>query len=147
MTLGMIKKFFLFFIFIILTNICNSSEKFDLQQQIQSFSWNKRIVLFITKEKYVHYINEVDEFFKKYTCENEIRNLEYVRIVGDKVNEYILPDKYKNKYGIWLIGYDGQVKGHSTDISLLKKIHHLIDKMPLRKKEMLDSLKPYGECN
>ena len=142
----MIKKFFSFFIFIILTNICNSIEKIDLQQQIQSFSWNKRIVLFITKEKYVHFINEVDEFFKKYTCENEIRNLEYVRIVGDKVNEYILPDKYKNKYGIWLIGYDGQVKGHSTDISLLKKIHHLIDKMPLRKREMLDSLKPNGEC-
>ena len=147
MTLGIIKKIFSFFIFIILTNICNSSEKIDLQQQIQSFSWNKRIVLFITKEKYIHYINEVDDFFKKYTCENEIRNLEYVRIVGDKVNEYILPNKYKNKYGIWLIGYDGQVKGHSTDISLLKKIHHLIDKMPLRKKEMLDSLKPYGECN
>ena len=35
-------------------NISNSSEKIDLQKQIQSFSWNKRIVLFITKGKYVH---------------------------------------------------------------------------------------------
>ncbi len=147
MILGMIKKICLVFIFIILSNISNSSEKIDLQKQIQSFSWNKRIVLFITKGKYIHFINEVDDFFKKYICENEIRNLEYVKIVGDEVSNYILSDKYKNKYGIWLIGYDGQVKGHSTDISLLKKIHHLIDKMPIRKKEMIDSPEQNGKCN
>ena len=147
MILEMIKKFCLLFILLILTNTSYSGEKMDLQEQIQSFSWNKRIVLFISKGKYIHFINEVDYYFKKYSCENKIRNLKYIRIVGDKVNQYIFPEKYKDKYGIWLIGYDGQVKGHSTDISLLKKIHHLIDKMPLRKKEMLDSLKPYGECN
>ena len=143
----MIKKICLLFIFITLSSISNSSEKIDLQKQIQSFSWNKRIVLFITKGKYIHFINEVDDFFKKYRCENEKRNLEYIKIVGDEVNKYIFPDKYKNKYGIWLIGYDGQVKGHSTDISLLKKIHHLIDKMPIRKQEMIDSPKKNGRCN
>ena len=123
MILEMIKKVCLLFIFLILPNISYSSEKIDLQKQIQSFSWKKRIVLFITKGKYIHFINEVDDFFKKYKCENEIRNLEFIKIVGDEVNKYILPDKYENKYGIWLIGYDGQVKGHSTDISLLKKIN------------------------
>ena len=143
----MIKKICLLFILIILSSISNSSEKIDLQKQIQSFSWNKRIVLFITKGKYIHFINEVDNFFNKYRCENEIRNLEYIKIVGDEVNKYIFPDKYENKYGIWLIGYDGQVKGHSTDISLLKKIHHLIDKMPIRKKEMIDSPEKNGKCN
>ena len=143
----MIKKICLSFIFITLSSISNSSEKIDLQKQIQSFSWNKRIVLFITKGKYIHFINEVDDFFKKYRCENEKRNLEYIKIVGDEVNKYIFPDKYKNKYGIWLIGYDGQVKGHSIDISLLKKIHHLIDKMPIRKQEMIDSPKKNGRCN
>ena len=143
----MIKKICLLFIFITLSSISNSSEKIDLQKQIQSFSWNKRIVLFITKGKYIHFINEVDDFFKKYKCENAIWNLEYVKIVGDEVKNYIFPDKYKNKYGIWLIGYDGQVKGHSTDISLLKKIHYLIDKMPIRKKEMIDSPEQNGKCN
>ena len=147
MILEMIKKICLVFIFTILPNISNSIEKIDLQKQIQSHSWNKRIVLFITKGKYIHFINEVDDFFKKYKCENEIRNLEYIKIVGDEVSNYIFPDKYKNKYGIWLIGYDGQVKGHSTDISLLKKIHHLIDKMPIRKKEMIDSPERNRKCN
>ena len=143
----MIKKICLLFIFITLSSISNSSEKIDLQKQIQSFSWNKRIVLFITKGKYIHFINEVDEFFKKHKCENEIRNLEYIKIVGNEVNDYIVPDKLKNKYGIWLIGYDGKVKGHSTDISLLKKIHHLIDKMPIRKREMIDSPEKNERCN
>ena len=147
MTLEMIKKICLLFIFITLSSISNSSEKIDLQKQIQSFSWNKRVVLFITKGKYIHFINEVDDFFKKYKCENEIRNLEYLKIVGDEVSNYIFPDKCKNKYGIWLIGYDGQVKGHSTDISLLKNIHHLIDKMPIRKKEIIDSPEQNGKCN
>ena len=57
MILGMIKKIFLVFIFTILPNISNSIEKIDLQKQIQSHSWNKRIVLFITKAKYIHFIN------------------------------------------------------------------------------------------
>ena len=143
----MIKKICLIFIFIIFSNISNSSEKIDLQKLIQSFSWKNRIVLFITKGKYIHFINEVDEFFKKHKCENEIRNLEYIKIVGNEVNDYIVPDKLKNKYGIWLIGYDGKVKGHSTDISLLKKIHHLIDKMPIRKREMIDSPEKNERCN
>ena len=143
----MTKKIFLVLIFIILQNICNASEKIDLKKQIQSFSWNKRIVLFITKGKYIHFINEVDDFFKKYRCENEIRNLEYVKIVGDEIRDYIVPDKYKNKYGIWLIGYDGQVKGHSTDISLLKNIHQLVDKMPIRKREMIDKPEYNRKCN
>ena len=63
MILEMIKKFCLLFIFLILTNISYSSEKIDLQEQIQSFSWNKRIVLFITKAKDVQFINEVENFF------------------------------------------------------------------------------------
>ena len=147
MILEMIKKICLIFIFIIFSNISNSSEKIDLQKQIQSFSWNKRIVLFITKGKYIHFINEVDDFFKKYRCENEIRNLEYVKISGDEIRNYIFPDKFKNKYGIWLIGYDGQVKGHSIDISLLKKIHHVIDKMPMRKRELIDNPEYNRKCN
>ena len=73
--------------------------------------------------------------------------MEYIKIVGNEVNDYIVPDKLKNKYGIWLIGYDGKVKGHSTDISLLKKIHHLIDKMPIRKREMIDSPEKNEVCN
>ena len=114
----------------------NSNTKINLEDYINSFSWNKRLVLFITKEKDIHSINETDNFFKRNSCENEARNLKYIRIVGDEINKYIIPDRYKNKYGIWLIGYDGGDKSYSNDTSLLKEIHNIIDTMTIRKIEM-----------
>ena len=114
----------------------NSSVKINLEEYINSFSWDKRIVLFITKD--IHFINETDDFFKTNSCENEARNLKYIRIVGDDINKYIVPDRYKNKYGLWLIGYDGEDKSYSNDTSLLKEIHNIIDTMPIRKSEMTE---------
>lgn len=142
----MIKNLCLFFVLLIFPIIGNSTEKINLEDYINSFSWNKRIILFITKKKYVHFINETDEFFKKNKCENEARNLIYVRIVGDDVNKYTFPDKYKNKYGIWLIGYDSQDKAHTSDISLLKNIHNLIDKMPLSKQDITNKYRQSKKC-
>ena len=115
-----------------------ASEKIILEDHINSFAWEKRIVLFISKSKYVYFINETDNFFKKNKCENDNRNLKYVRIVGDEVKKYNISEKFKNKYGMWLIGYDGQVKSYSSDISLLKEIYNVVDEMPLRKKEILE---------
>ena len=120
----------------------NSSVKIDLEDYINSFSWDKRIVLFIAKD--IHFIYETDDFFKTNSCENEERNLKYIRIVGDDFNKYIIPDRYKNKYGLWLIGYDGGDKSYSNDTSLLKEIHNIIDTMPIRKSEMTDQKE---KCN
>ena len=114
----------------------NSSVKINLEEYINSFSWDKRIVLFITKDTY--FINETDNFFKTNSCKNEERNLKYIRIVGDDINKYTIPDRYKNKYGLWLIGYDGGDKSYSNDTSLLKEIHNIIDTMPIRKSEMTE---------
>ena len=119
-------------------SMCYASEKIILEEYIDSFAWEKRIVLFISKSKYVYFINETDNFFKKNKCENDNRNLKYIRIVGDEVKKYNISEKFKNKYGMWLIGYDGQIKSYSSDISLLKEIYNVVDKMPLRKKEKLE---------
>ena len=121
-----------------------ASEKIILEDYINSFAWEKRIVLFISKSKYVYFINETDNFFKKNKCENDNRNLKYIRIVGDEVKKYNISEKFNNKYGMWLIGYDGQIKSYSSDISLLKEIYNIVDKMPLRKEEII---KQKIKCN
>ena len=121
-----------------------ASEKIILEDYINSFAWEKRIVLFISKSKYVYFINETDNFFKKNKCENDNRNLKYIRIVGDEVKKYNISEKFKNKFGMWLIGYDGQIKSYSSDISLLKEIYNVVDKMPLRKEEII---KQKIKCN
>ena len=140
----MIKVLCLLLTLLMFPTMSNSSTKINLEDYINLFSWNKRIVLFITKEKYIHFINETDDFFKKNSCENEARNLKYIRIVGDDISKYIIPDRYKNKYGIWLIGYDGGYKSYSTDTSLLKEIHNIIDTMPMRKSEITEQ---NDKCN
>ena len=125
-------------------SIIYASEKIILDDYINSFAWEKRIVLFISKSKYVYFINETDNFFKKNKCENDNRNLKYIRIVGDELKKYNISEKFKNKYGMWLIGYDGQIKSYSSDISLLKEIYNVVDKMPLRKEEII---KQKIKCN
>ena len=125
-------------------SMCYSYEKIILEDYINSFAWEKRIVLFISKSKYVYFINETDNFFRENNCDNDNRNLHYIRIVGDEVKKYNISEKFKNKYGMWLIGYDGQIKSYSSDISLLKEIYDIIDKMPMRKKEILEQKK---KCN
>ena len=139
-------KIFIYILVILLIypTMSNSSTKIDLEDHINSFSWNKRILLFIAKTKHVDFINETDNFFKENKCENETRNLKYIKIIGDEINKYIIPNRYKNKYGMWLIGYDGDDKSYSTDSSLLKEIHNIIDKMPIRKNEAAQQEK---KCN
>ena len=122
----------------------SSNTKINLGDYINSFSWDRRVILLITKEKNDQLIMKTDNFFNRNSCENEERNLEYIRIVGDDINKYIIPDRYKNKYGIWLIGYDGGDKSYSTDASLLKEIHNIIDTMPIRRSEMAEQTK---KCN
>lgn len=114
----------------------NSTDKINLEDHIKLFSWDKRIILLIAKEKYRQLINETDDFFERSKCKNEERNLKYIRIVGDDLNKYFIPERYVNKYGIWLIGYDGEDKSYSSDTSLLEEIHNIIDSMAIRKIEM-----------
>ena len=140
----MIKVLCLLLTLLIFPTKSNSSAKINLESYINSFSWDKRIVLLITKENHINVITETDDFFKRNSCENEARNLEYIRIVGDDINKYIVPDRYKNKYGIWLIGYDGGDKSYSNDASILKEIHNIIDTMPIRQTEMAEVNK---KCN
>ena len=68
----------------------NSSAKINLEDYINLFSWNKRIVLFITKD--IYFINKTDNFFKVNSCKNEERNLKYIRIVKEDINKYNIPD-------------------------------------------------------
>jgi len=137
-----IKVLCLLLTLLIFPGMSYSSVKIDLEDYINSFSWDKRIVLFIAKD--IHFIYETDDFFKTNSCENEERNLKYIRIVGDDIDKYTIPERYKNKHGLWLIGYDGGDKSYSNDTSLLKEIHNIIDTMPIRKSEMTDQKE---KCN
>ena len=131
-------------ILIMLSSMSNSSSKINLEDYLNSFLWEKRIVLLIANENNTDLINETKFFFKNKSCENELRNLKLITIIGDEINNYIIPNRHKKKSGIWLIGYDGEYKSFSKDKSFLKEIHNIIDTMPIRKREMIEQNK---KCN
>ena len=71
----MIKVLCFLLTFLIFPSMSNSSTKINLEHYINSFSWNKRVVLFISKEKYIHFINETDNFFKKIVVKIKLETL------------------------------------------------------------------------
>jgi len=121
------------YIFIILILFIN----FEIMaKQISELNWKKRLLL-------ISYQNDGDQIFIKTTkfisdnkCEIEDRNLQIVFFEKFKNKDYIIPKFIKNKNGIWLIGYDGNVKDYSIDDSILPRLFNLIDSMPIRQNEM-----------
>ena len=115
----------------------NSNSLIFLDEILDKFEWKKRVLLLITNEEDISLIQGVDSFFKKGVCQNESRNIELYKIIGNEISKYKVPQRYLGKKGIWLIGYDGRDKAYSKDLSLLNYLYDIIDKMPIRQNEML----------
>ena len=110
----------------------------SLLNKLEDYKWKKRILLLITKEEDTVLVNEVNKFFIANKCKNDERNLELIKF--KKGNDYHKHSTsyLKDKIGIWLIGYDGNIKGYTKDNTLLFNLHNLIDDMSIRKKEMIE---------
>ena len=119
--------------------ICCNEPKFNkssLHKTIENYKWKKRILLLISKEESNALTNAVDKFFINQKCKNDERNLELLKIKKDDYYYIKNTNYFKDTTGIWLIGYDGNIKGYSEDYTLLSNLHHLIDNMSIRKDEM-----------
>ena len=68
----------------------NSYAKISLEDELNSFSWEKRILLLIADKKNINLINQVNDFFKNNTCQNNLRNLELYKIIGEEIKNYKL---------------------------------------------------------
>ena len=135
-------KFLLIIFSLLLTSggWCDLTEinYFSLPKKLENYKWKKRILLLIDKEEDTALVNEVNKFFISHKCKNTERNL--VLIKFKKGNDYHKKSTsyFKDKTGIWLIGYDGNIKGYTEDNTLLLNLHNLIDDMAIRKEEMKD---------
>ncbi len=110
--------------------------KISLHKTLENYKWKKRILLIITNEEDTFLFNEVNKFLITQKCKNDERNLELLKIKKDKDYHIKRTSYFKDKTGIWLIGYDGNIKGYTEDNTLLSNLYNLIDNMPIRKKEM-----------
>ena len=108
----------------------------SLPNKLENYKWKKRILLLSDKEDDTVLVNEVNKFFITHKCKNDERNLELIKIKKRNDNHKKRTSYLKGKTGIWLIGYDGNIKGYTEDNTLLLNLHNLIDSMPIRKEEM-----------
>ena len=133
-------KYLLMIFSLLLTSASRCDEtqfnNISLHKTLENYKWKKRILLIITNEEDTVLFNEVNKFFITQKCKNDERNLELLKIKKDKGHHIKRTSYFKDKTGIWLIGYDGNIRGYTEDNTLLSNLHNLIDNMPIRKKEM-----------
>ncbi len=129
-----ISYFIVLLISVLGSGISNDIFQNTLNDIRKKYKWKKRILLVISENNNNSLIREVDNFFLDKRCDNSKRNLKVLKVFFNQDNVVIT--KYEKVKGIFLIGYDGTVKAHSKDSSLLLSLYNTIDNMPIRKKEI-----------
>ena len=134
----MIQLLIIFSLLLTTVICCNELQfnKTTINDKLENYKWKKRIVLLISKEENNFLINAADKFFINQKCKNAERNLELLKIKKNNSLNIKKTSNFKDKTGIWLIGYDGNIKGYSEDDTLLLNLYNLIDSMSIRKDEM-----------
>ena len=121
------------YIFIILILFIN----FEIMaKQISELNWKKRVLLVSYKNEDEKIFNKSNKFISEYKCQIDDRNIEILFFKNFKNKDYNSPDFVENKYGVWLIGYDGNIKDYTEDDKIFIGLFDLIDSMPMRKNEI-----------
>ena len=109
-----------------------------MAKQISELNWKKRLLLVSYQNENDLIFDQSTKFISNYKCEINKRNLKIIFFKNFKNKQYTTPDFIKDKYGIWLIGYDGNIKDYTEDDIIYLGLLDLIDSMPMRKNEMIN---------
>ena len=109
-----------------------------MAKQISELNWKKRLLLVSYKNENEKIFNQSKKFISDNKCQIEDRNLEILFFKNFKNKDFSTPDFIENKYGVWLIGYDGNIKDYTENDKIYLGLFDLIDSMPMRKNEMID---------
>ena len=132
-----LKKTKLWFYFFLVCHLCPSLEVNSMV--LDKYAWTNRLVIVVTEKNKNALEKDVRQFFEQYRCDVDDRNLKLLRFFIDNPIVHQLPNSVQSQTGMWLIGYDGNIKAYSEDNQLLTKLFETIDKMPMRKGEMNSS--------
>ncbi len=107
-----------------------------MAKQISELSWEKRVLVISYEKQDDQIFIKAKKFISDHKCEIVERNLEIIFYKKFNSKVYSKPKFINNKYGIWLIGYDGMIKDYSPDDKIFLRLFKLIDSMHLRQNEM-----------
>ena len=103
---------------------------------LDKYAWSNRLLIVVTDKDENNLEKKVRKFFEQHVCDIDDRNLKLLHFFSDDPNVLELPSSIHHQTGIWLLGYDGNIKAHSEDGQLLHDLFKIIDTMPMRKGEM-----------
>ena len=132
-----IKKIVTLILLIFFMPLQSNAEKISLS----TYMWEKRLVILAINNANLSFLEKTQQFINNNLCEFKDRNLKFIHYQNSINKDYQTPTYIKNQYGFWLVGYDGQVKLHSKELSFLNMFFEEIDAMPMRKDEMSASQK------
>ncbi len=129
----MIKKlkFLLIFYFLMSVNFAMAEKK-----SLSNYLWENRLLIISYKKGNTDIKNSIKKLIQKNQCEFDDRNLKVIFFENYKNSNYQTPSYVNNKFGFWLVGYDGGVKLFSKDAIIIENIFSTIDSMPIRKDEI-----------
>ena len=107
--------------------------------EIAAHHWQSRLVIVISSENQPELHHKAEAFFQKHECDIADRNLLLLAFQAEDPAIATLLEDEQVKTGLWLIGYDGGIKSHSSDDSLLYRLFAMIDEMPMRQAEMKET--------
>ena len=129
-----LKKAKLWFYFFLVCHLCVSLEVNSMI--LDKYAWTNRLIIVVTEKNKNKLEKDTRQFFERHHCEVDDRNLKLLSFFTDDPIVQQLPTSVQSQTGMWLIGYDGNIKAYSGDSQLLTKLFEIIDKMPMRKGEM-----------
>ena len=130
-----IKYIVTLILLIFFMSVQSNAEKLSLS----TFMWEKRLVILSLDNSNLNFLKKTKNFIDNNLCEFNDRNLEFISFQNGINKNYQTPTYIKNQNGFWLVGYDGQVKLYSKNLSFLSTFFDEIDTMPMRIDEMSTS--------
>ena len=130
-----IKYIVTLILLIFFMSVQSNAEKLSLS----TFMWEKRLVILSLDNSNLNFLKKTKQFIANNLCDFNDRNLEFIPFQNGINKNYQTPTYIKNQNGFWLVGYDGQVKLYSKNLSFLSTFFDEIDTMPMRIDEMSSS--------
>ena len=109
-----------------------------MANQITELLWEKRLLIISYENMDDQILTKTEKFIFDNKCQIEDRNLKIIFYERFENKDFVTPNFINNKYGIWLIGYDGMIKDYSSDDKIFSRLFNLVDSMPMRKDEMIN---------
>ena len=115
----MIKKLIFLFIFYLFMSVNFAMAE---KKSLSNYLWENRLLIISFEKGDNEVKNSTNEYIKKNQCQFDDRNLKVIFFENYKNSNYQTPSYVNNKFGFWLVGYDGGVKLFSKEISILKTL-------------------------